>query len=168
MDIDIVARLHTLELLVTQLIAEQLQSAPDPREQARSAREQLASAVTRAPLGATTLDEEARLRTRVQEAVTEILDLALRRVVVITASVIEGRRRTRSSLPVHAMIAFQFSGSSSCRTRRCSDSASWCGVEELEQSKEISHGTLGYWPRVQRSFRSGGLQPEPAFYLDGL
>ena len=83
MDIEMQARLCATELLLRQMISEYLRSAPDPREQANHTREQLRWAIARMPLETQSLDDEAKLRVRIEDKIAEILDLALQRTVAI-------------------------------------------------------------------------------------
>lgn len=83
MDIETTARMHAHELILTQLISDFLSTVPDPREQVKHARERLTRAVDEMTFNALTLDEAARLRVRMQEGVSEILDAALQRTVVV-------------------------------------------------------------------------------------
>ena len=82
MDIELQARLCATELLLTKVISEYLRSAPDPREQANYAREQLRWAIARMPLEAQSLDE-AKLRVRIEDNIIKILDAALQRTTAI-------------------------------------------------------------------------------------
>jgi hypothetical protein len=77
MDVEDKARMLALELLLTQLIAEQLRAVPDPEAQQRSAGAQLARAADELSLATESLDEEARLRVRIKEKVSAILEAAL-------------------------------------------------------------------------------------------
>ena len=86
MDIEAKARLHAIELLVTQLISEYLRMVPDPRGQVAHAGEQLHRTAQQIPIDAADLDEEARLRVRIQDVVDEILQAALRQVQAIPAA----------------------------------------------------------------------------------
>ncbi|HXQ50422.1 MAG TPA: hypothetical protein VN802_04950 [Stellaceae bacterium] len=81
MDIEELARLYALELLVTQLIGEQLEATPDPQEQCGRARWQLGALVEKMRFADLTLDDEARLRLRVRERVFDVLDTANRRAI---------------------------------------------------------------------------------------
>lgn len=83
MSIEIEARVHAFELLLTQLISEYLRGVPDSRQQAAYAREQLARAAAQMPLPSRSLDEEAKLRVRIEEEVARVLDAALQRTVTI-------------------------------------------------------------------------------------
>jgi hypothetical protein len=68
---------YALEMLVTQIIAEQFQSVPGARERPRDARDCLSALVDQMQFDGMMLDEEARLRPRVRECVNDILDVAL-------------------------------------------------------------------------------------------
>jgi hypothetical protein len=78
MDLDAAARLHGIELVLTQLVAEHLRSVPDPADQATRAVERLHATSDTMPLDTASLDEEARLRVGIKACVTEIVDAAVR------------------------------------------------------------------------------------------
>jgi hypothetical protein len=79
MDLHMTARVYALELLTTQLISEYLRTVPDPAAQIKWAREHLHRLAEEMAVATASLDDEARLRIRIKEDVTAILDAALAR-----------------------------------------------------------------------------------------
>ncbi len=80
MDLDAQARLHAIELLVAQLIAESFRHREDRAEAAGKALQHLLPIIGKLPLPDANLDEEATLRVRIQDAASRILKAAMTRL----------------------------------------------------------------------------------------
>ena len=79
MDIELRARVYSLELLTTQLISEYLRTVPEPAQQAAWAREHLRRIADTVPVQSDSLDEEARMRSAMKDDIGRILAEALAR-----------------------------------------------------------------------------------------
>ena len=83
MPLELHARVRALELLTTQLISEYLRSTPEPAKQAAWARDLLHRLAEVMPVESDSLDEETRMRVRIKESVTGLLDDALARAQTV-------------------------------------------------------------------------------------
>lgn len=79
MEVELRARVYSLELLAIQLISEYLRTTPEPAKQAAWALDHLQRIAETMPVGSDGFDDEARLRLGIKNHIAQTLGAALAR-----------------------------------------------------------------------------------------